>query len=291
MSPFTYEFKYQMPATPEQVFAALTDPARLKRWFTQHSEVEPREGGAFRFWGNHTYETYKKADATQRLRRFDPPKGFTFNWTLHGKDSEVDFFVEPKTGDEKHQAEFGVRHKFADLPKVTRAKELVEDFWRMQVGNLYLHLMGRDPTLIDFTDPRPEVVVSIVIEAPRERVFKALLDPETLNKWISSAAEVEPRKGGRYVYGWSYKIGDKDVKGGPTKIIDMVENEKLVTDWPDWRGDESMPLQTITWTLESVGTNATKVTLTHSGFTRASDIGDYGLGWGGFLEQLKEALA
>lgn len=27
--------------------------------------------------------------------------------------------------------------------------------------------------------------------------------------------------------------------GGPTKILDIITNERLVTDWLDWRGDNT----------------------------------------------------
>jgi len=59
-----------------------------------------------------------------------------------------------------------------------------------------------------------------------------------------------------------------------------------VTDWPDWRGDERVPLQTITWRLETEG-EGTRVTVVHSGFVRAADISDDPFGWPDFLGRLK----
>jgi hypothetical protein len=78
------------------------------------------------------------------------------------------------------------------------------------------------------------------------------------------------------------------VEGGPLRILELVENERLVTDWPDWRGDRSVPLQKITWLLESIG-EQTRVTLIHSGFVRATDMSDYPFGWGFFLSRLQLA--
>ena len=138
----------------------------------------------------------------------------------------------------------------------------------------------------DFTDPQPEVRASILINAPREQVFRALMEPAKLDKWIASAASVEPRVGGRYSYGWKYPVDGRDVTGGPTRILEMIPNEKLVTDWPDWRGDASVPKTTVTWLLESAG-DGTRVTVIHSGFARTTDISDYPFGWSGFLGQLK----
>jgi uncharacterized protein YndB with AHSA1/START domain len=147
-------------------------------------------------------------------------------------------------------------------------------------------LKGGRVLLPDFTDASPEIRLSIDIDAPRERVFDALMKPELLNKWVASAAAVEPRVGGRYSYGWSYPMGGVTVEGGPTRILELIENEKLVIDWPDWRGDATVPTQRITWLLETVGPQ-TRVTLIHSGFVRAADISDYPFGWSDFAGRLK----
>ena len=95
--------------------------------------------------------------------------------------------------------------------------------------------------------------------------------------------------GGRYSYGWSYQVDGREVTGGPSRILELVDNEKLVADWPDWRGDANVPIQTITWTLEDDG-DATRVTLVHSGFVRAADWSDYPFGCGGFLSALEKAV-
>lgn len=64
--------------------------------------------------------------------------------------------------------------------------------------------------------------------------------------------------------------------GGPTKILDIVTNERLVTDWLDWRGDITRPLTRLAWLLESAGTK-TPLTIVHDGFSRTADMSDYRL--------------
>lgn len=78
------------------------------------------------------------------------------------------------------------------------------------------------------------------------------------------------------------------MQGGPTKILEMVPNERLVTDWLDWRGDTTRPATRITWLLEDAR-DATRVTLIHDGFSRVVDQSDYPFGWTWFLDRLKEA--
>jgi uncharacterized protein YndB with AHSA1/START domain len=69
--------------------------------------------------------------------------------------------------------------------------------------------------------------------------------------------------------------------------LELVPNEKLVISWPDWRGDTSVPEQSITWLLEPSG-EGTRVTVIHSGFVRTVDLSDYPFGWGYFLGRLKD---
>src|SRR5690606_26684646 len=122
--------------------------------------------------------------------------------------------------------------------------------------------------------------------APPPSVFRALVEPDLLDKWISKKAVVEPRVGGHYSFGWSFAIDGKQVVSGPTRILELVENEKLVVDWPYWRGDTSVPAQTLTYILAPEG-SGTRLTLIHEGFVRVADISDYPAGWAWFADRLK----
>ena len=52
--PWVHTFEMTLPGDPARVFAALTTPEPLTRWFADHVQVELREGGPFRFWGRHS---------------------------------------------------------------------------------------------------------------------------------------------------------------------------------------------------------------------------------------------
>ena len=53
-----------------------------------------------------------------------------------------------------------------------------------------------------FADPSPEIRLSMIIDAPREKVFRALIEPEALNQWLAQDATMESRVGGRFDLGW-----------------------------------------------------------------------------------------
>ena len=171
-----------------------------------------------------------------------------------------------------------------------RAKELVDDHWKFTLGNLVAHLAGGAGIVRpDYTDPAPTVRLTIIIAASPEAVFRALIEPEQINRWFgTTSAIVEPMVGGRYDLQWQYKVDGEEVHGGPTKILELVPDRKLVLDWPDWRGDTTVTGQSITWLLEPV-VGGTEVTLIHAGFTRTADISDYPFGWVWFLDELKKA--
>jgi uncharacterized protein YndB with AHSA1/START domain len=291
MTALTHEFTETLPASPERVFTALTDEAELTRWFAEHAEVEPRAGGEFRFWGRNTWCTPMRWEAKQKFVRVQAPGLVVFSWPVAGCESEVtlELSKDPAEGAGDRTVLKG-RHFFPEAPAVERAEDLVDDIWRITVGNLREHLIGgAGVCLPDFADPVPRIRQTVHIDAPRHKVFHALIDPAALNKWIATNAVVEPHEEGRYSYGWSYDVKGRKVEGGPTKILEVVENVKLVTDWPDWRGNASRPAQRVSWVLEAIG-DQTRVTLIHEPFERTADLSDYPQGWGQFLAQLKKQV-
>lgn len=285
---WTHRVTRTLPAVPARVFAALTAPEELRRWFAQDVAIEARPGGRFAFWGRHTYGAPATADPRQRITRLETDRLLAFRWPFEGVDSEVLLAVLPAgDGDEHGKTTLTLEHRFEGTPPGMRIEPLVDDLWRLTLGNLDAHLRGGDGIVLpDYSDPAPEIRLTIVIDAPRERVFDALIDPAALNAWIASSAVVDPRVGGRYSYGWTYRHGDGEVEGGPTRILDLVPNERLVTDWPDWRGDPGKPKTRVAWLLESVGSK-TRVTLVHGEFPRTVDISDYPFGWASFLVRLQ----
>jgi uncharacterized protein YndB with AHSA1/START domain len=284
---WTHRHECTLPAAPDRVFTALTHTSELQRWFAEHAAVDLRLGGRFQFWGKHTYGGPRTANERQRVTQLDPNRVLAFQWPFEGAETEV--VLTLTSAAERDATRLIVEHRFDCLPESADI-EAVADLWRLTAGNLAAHLRGGDGIVLpDYTDAFPEIRTSIVIDAPPDRVFHALIDPAELNTWIASAAEVEPHVGGRYSYGWTYQHDGRDVTGGPTRILELVPNERLVTDWPDWRGDPRKPPTRVAWLIEPFGSK-TRVTVVHGEFPRTVDISDYPFGWRGFLDQLKTVV-
>lgn len=178
MSALKHEFTWKIPAPPARVFAALTKSEHLQDWFAEHAEVDPRVGGAYRFWGKYTLGTPSAGDATGKITRFEPGKLIAYTWRIEDRDSEVLFSVDA----DPEKAEASIvkgEHNFSQAPAINRAKEMIDDLWRFNWGNLSAHLAGgKGKLLVDYGAKEPEVALSIYIDAPPSAVFRTLIDPE-----------------------------------------------------------------------------------------------------------------
>jgi uncharacterized protein YndB with AHSA1/START domain len=74
-------------ATPEEVWAALTEPHQVKNWLAEMT-IEPRAGGriSFRWEAGET--------ETGEVRVFDPPRTFEYTWE-EGSISHIRFQLAP----------------------------------------------------------------------------------------------------------------------------------------------------------------------------------------------------
>ncbi len=285
MSALKHEWTWKLPARPARVFAALTDQAELSQWFAEHAEIEPQVGGAYRFWGKYSYGTPSKADATQRITKFAPSQALSYTWRIHDRDSEVAFVIEADPENAEASVVKGA-HTFAEAPAINRAKEMVDDLWRFNWGNISAHIAGgQGKMLVDYSDADPNVSLSIFIDAPPSAVFRTLIDPEKIQQWFGVAAAVDPRLGGDWQLKMEFERDGKKQTAPPMKILEFVEDQRLSISWPDWRGDKSLPDQRVTWMLKPEGAG-TRVEFKHDGFVRAVDISDYPFGWGWFLSRI-----
>jgi len=281
---WTYEHSFPIAAGADAVFAALTEKDELEKWFAEHALVDARKGGRLEFWGRHTVGTPAEGEAGGLITDFEVGRRLAFEWTLYGVPSTVRFTLAPEETERGSSTLVTVGQDFEGILDMPRYKELVDDWWRLCLGNLTAHVTGRREVMrVDFADAGPEIRLSMHVEAPPPKVFRALTEPACLNQWMAKDARVDLKVGGSWDLGWDTPEG---YSGPGMEILELVPNQKLSVSWPDWRGDASVPPQSVTWLLEP-SDGGTRVTLVHSGFVRAVDLSDYPFGWGYFLGQMK----
>ena len=140
-----------------------------------------------------------------------------------------------------------------------------------------------------------EIRKIIEIDAPIDVVFKALTDPNDLTQWFPDSGTFEAKVGGKmhftFVAGRNQMDRDHHLDG---EVLDIVPNKKLVYSFipdEDYKPDGvRSPFTTVTWSLEEVTKNRTKVTLVHSGFTNEMErhFKETTAGWNYFVSRLVE---
>ncbi|HEY7696763.1 MAG TPA: SRPBCC domain-containing protein [Vicinamibacteria bacterium] len=272
MSP-RIEIALEVAAPPSRVFEALTRASELERWFTEKAFVSETER-RFDFWGRHTPGNPDREAGSHRLRAFEPEKRLAFEWNVRETDTTVEIALERSA----RGTSLRLTH---DAPRRGATEISLSDFWLLSFENLRRFVEGgAPPVLCDYAAaPRGGVDLAVDIEAPPEAVFRALIKPEDLDRWMNARSTVEPVVGGRMSFGWP--------SDGPVRIVSIVPNEKLSYSW----AHENDPETIVTWTLEAPNgrRTATRLVLLHSGFGER-DTEDFRTGWLKHLSWMKAML-
>jgi len=272
MSP-RIEIAIDVAAPPSRVFEALTRASELERWFTEKAFVSEPES-RFDFWGRHTPGNPGRDAGSHRLRAFEPQKRLAFEWNVREKDTTVDIALE--------RSPRGTSLKLThDAPQRGATEISLSDFWLLSFENLRRFVEeGAAPLLCDYSaTPRGGAELSVDIEAPPEAVFRALIRPEVLDRWMTAKSTVEPVVGGGMSFGWPTE--------GPVRILSIAPNEKLSYSWVHANDPETV----VTWTLEAPNgrRTATRLTLVHSGFG-SRETEDFRTGWLKHVSWMKALL-
>jgi uncharacterized protein YndB with AHSA1/START domain len=134
----------------------------------------------------------------------------------------------------------------------------------------------------------------IVINAPIERVFSALIDPEQLTQWFPDVVTIEPKLGGKVSFRFlkenTKKDNDHEIVGN---IVSFIPNKEISYTWnfitePEYRRDTI-----VRWNLDKLESNKTKLTLIHSGFTKKDTVQyeDHSKGWTWHINRLDKLLS
>jgi uncharacterized protein YndB with AHSA1/START domain len=268
-----FTLRARLAAPPEAVYRALTDPAALRTWLAEQAEVSLPEG-RFEFWGRSVPGGER---GRQRLLAAEPDRLLRFAWLPAGEETVAEIRLEPRgPNDTALTLTQSGASTFEELVAGLGDRPPLHDFWRLSIANLASHLEGRElAPRHDFSrSRRTEARVEIDIDAPPERVYASLIEPEQLNRWIAGDAEVDPRVGGHIAYS----------RGAtPMKILELEPGRALAHTW-GFGGHETV----VRWELEGSG-GRTHLTVVHSGWSeeRPTDADQTDAGWGAFLAELK----
>ncbi|MBA3868980.1 MAG: SRPBCC domain-containing protein, partial [Anaerolineae bacterium] len=117
------------------------------------------------------------------------------------------------------------------------------------------------------------------IDASPQRVWDVLTNPDELNRWIATQANIHLEKDGVYGLGWT--SGDTDY--GASKILVVVPGEKLVLEIGAFTGQSPTM---VTWEMKE-NNGKTWLTFTHSGFDADQDVSELHSGWLNFVNWMR----
>jgi activator of HSP90 ATPase len=122
-----------------------------------------------------------------------------------------------------------------------------------------------------------DITKSYLIEAPLDEVWQALVDPEVIETWSGSAAQMNAAPGS------AFSLWEGDIFG---TVVSAEPPTNLVEEW--YGGDWAKPsIAAFSLTAERGGT---RLTLTHSGVPE-DEVADFDAGWDDYyLGPLKELL-
>jgi uncharacterized protein YndB with AHSA1/START domain len=184
-----------VPAPPNIVYEALTDPAALRVWLAEHADVQLP--GKYEFWGRYTPDG---AEPHQRVLHVDE-RTIRFAWTVDGVETTAQFeLAEDEDGTLVTLSQSDLPSFQDVLADTAGARGALQTFWSLAIANLADYLSGRELTpKCDFTSA--ELHASVVIDAAPDKVFDSMIQPELFRKWFGANVDIEPYVGGRFAMG------------------------------------------------------------------------------------------
>jgi len=248
-----------VPAAVKVTYEAVTDPAALRVWLSEHADVDlPR---TYAFWGRFVPDG---AEPHQRVVHVDE-RTIRFAWTIEG--------VETMTQIELDEDEDGtlVTLSQTDLPSFedviadrAGARGALQTFWSLAIANLADYLAGRELTpKCDFTST--DLRASVVIDATPHEVFDSMTRSEPFRRWFGAKVDIEPRLGGRFA------MGGFELDPGGAKFVEFEPGRKAALLF-------AADGETTSWELEDSG-GKTRLTIVHSGFDATNPPYSAWSGW------------
>jgi uncharacterized protein YndB with AHSA1/START domain len=266
----TTRIQIALNAAPDRVFRALTESAVLRAWFCEHAEVDV-DGKQYDFWGRFTPNAPDRSAGKHPIVEYEADKLLAYRWQVGADGTRVTFRL--------YQQANGTILTMRHAADGEQGEEHIvfEDFWYLSLENLRRYLDGKpSDARVDFTNPmRGTIRHETEIDASPERVWDVLTDPDELNRWIATNANIHLEKDGVYGLGWT----QDGVDYGASKILDVVPREKLSLELPPMPGQSPT---VVTWEMKE-NNGKTWLTFTHSGFDADADVSDLYTGWRSFV--------
>jgi uncharacterized protein YndB with AHSA1/START domain len=141
------------------------------------------------------------------------------------------------------------------------------------------------------SDNKRTIQQTYTIASSPEKVFRALTDPEELNRWWTTRSVSNPREGGSFEYIWEFDDPNRNGKQAG-EYLEVVADKKLRYPWE--AGNEGKGHNTTVEFTFSETAEGTLLELAHAGYKSGGDWDQVyemtAQAWGFFLGNLKSYL-
>lgn len=297
METLSLEQSIWIDAPRQRVWKAITDPQQLAQWFAPNlpgAKMERDQDGKVTIYLGEMGVDFIILDLVEPPRqatiRSLPDRLIATSYTLAEEKSGTNVTIT-MTG-------------FDSLPADARQDRLDQSGagWQKALENLKAFIDGVEPPFpTAFVGPlfgfwresRNMIAIerSIWIDAPRQRVWDAITDPDQITSWFSPGTQWR---------GTGLKVGGTISVYNPETDTDMYVQVIDVVDPPHKLVTRSVPEppetpQTTTWTLTEEN-GGTRLILTHSGYELAAEEARWqsmeqnAFGFGMMLENLRAVV-
>jgi uncharacterized protein YndB with AHSA1/START domain len=127
-------FERRLPGSVEQVWAHLTEPAKLAAWYGEDGSIEPREGGVVRLSGGHI-----RGVVTQ----WKPHRRLAYTWNVFGPGEAESPYPESYLTLELEPGDGEVALTLTHLPVLERFEGQNAMGWHTYLDMLSASLAGQ----------------------------------------------------------------------------------------------------------------------------------------------------
>jgi uncharacterized protein YndB with AHSA1/START domain len=242
---FYLRMQTPLPASRERVYTYWTGPAGLSAWLATEAFIDPAAGGeldlALREGGR----------VRGILRTVAPWRHLRILWDEAGRKSLIGVSIWP--------AESGsvltITQRSYAIAETER--EALRVAWEARFARLREALLrtpeGRAPAV------GRSITLERVVNAERDRVWKAWIDPAGLSQWLCDQAEVDSRAGGAWTFLW---MGHGETRGQVREVEDG-HHLRLSWDVPAAGGTTEVDVRLLPYDTDPA---KTRIALTHAGW-------------------------
>lgn len=271
-----FERVFQHPI--EKVWDAITNPEKLKIWFTD-MEFELVPGSKMGIW----FRDEARTESYGQILVVDPPHRFEFSWehelavwelsAISEKQTKLNFTYSKLDAQYATNAPAGFHMLLDQLETVLAGRTEPYPFGSEESTPEQLQLQAQYSTIILPLYPELDKYQPLVIErtfnAPVERVWQAITDREQMKQWYFDLSAFQPEVGFEFQFAGQGHKGEKYLHN--CKIMEVVPLQKLQYSWA-YEGHEGISY--VSFELAGEG-QQTRLKLTHRGLGSFPDSPDF----------------